>query len=142
MRVKIEGSGHELPHEALVPTLVGDLVGVLNNERESLSALERAAFALWRLNWIHPFAGGNGRTARAVTYLVLCIENGATLPGIPTMPALIFRHRTEYVKALRTADAAEKSGRSDISQMAALLEMVLSEQLNSALRKLATSSKA
>jgi fido (protein-threonine AMPylation protein) len=24
--------------------------------------VERAAYALWRLNWIHPFAGGNGRT--------------------------------------------------------------------------------
>jgi len=24
-----------------------------------------AAFALWNLNWIHPFIEGNGRTARA-----------------------------------------------------------------------------
>jgi fido (protein-threonine AMPylation protein) len=26
-----------------------------------------AAFALWNLNWIHPFIEGNGRTARAVS---------------------------------------------------------------------------
>ncbi|MGH7294224.1 MAG: Fic family protein, partial [Polyangiaceae bacterium] len=28
-------------------------------------AINAAAYALWRFNWIHPFAGGNGRTARA-----------------------------------------------------------------------------
>ncbi|MBL8221394.1 MAG: Fic family protein, partial [Bryobacterales bacterium] len=27
---------------------------------------------MWRLNWIHPFFGGNGRTARSASYLVLC----------------------------------------------------------------------
>jgi hypothetical protein len=29
---------------------------------------ELAAYGLWRLNWIHPFVEGNGRTARAVCY--------------------------------------------------------------------------
>lgn len=27
-----------------------------------------AAYALWKLNWIHPFVEGNGRTARAACY--------------------------------------------------------------------------
>jgi hypothetical protein len=33
---------------------------------------------------------GNGRKARALTYLLVCIDNKATLPGIPSMPALIY----------------------------------------------------
>ena len=27
-------------------------------------ALDTASFALWRINWVHPFKNGNGRTAR------------------------------------------------------------------------------
>ena len=30
-----------------------------------------AAYVLWRLNWIHPFIEGNGRTARATCYYLL-----------------------------------------------------------------------
>lgn len=139
MRVKIQGSSHELPHEALVPSLVCDLVEKLNAERSKRSALERAAYALWRVNWIHPFAGGNGRTARALSYLILCVDNGATLPGVPTIPVLIYQKRKDYVQALIAADAAEKAGRTDVSQMETLMHGALTEQLASALHKLATS---
>ena len=31
-----------------------------------------AAYVLWRICWIHPFDDGNGRTARAASYFVLC----------------------------------------------------------------------
>lgn len=140
MRVKIQGSAHKLPHEAFVPSLVRDLVEKLNVERlRGRSAVERAAYALWRVNWIHPFAGGNGRTARALSYLILCIDNGATLPGIPTIPVLIFQKRKEYVKALIAADKAEKKGSTDVSKMTTLMHDALTEQLESALHKLATS---
>jgi hypothetical protein len=39
------------------------------------------AYALWRLNWIHPFVEGNGRTARAACYYLLCMRQGRLLPG-------------------------------------------------------------
>src|SRR5262249_52810577 len=109
VHVEIPGSGHTLPHVALVPTLVRDLVDWLNRERGTRPTLERAAYMLWRFNWIHPFAGGNGRTARALTYLLVCIDNRATLPGIPSMPILIYKERDEYVQALRAADASERA---------------------------------
>ncbi len=35
-----------------------------------------AAYALWRLNWIHPFIEGNGRTARAACYYLICMKYG------------------------------------------------------------------
>ena len=40
-----------------------------------------AAYALWRLNWIHPFVEGNGRTARAACYYLICMKAGRLLPG-------------------------------------------------------------
>ena len=39
------------------------------------------AYALWRLNWIHPFVEGNGRTARAAGYYLMCMKQGRLLPG-------------------------------------------------------------
>ena len=32
------------------------------------------AYALWRMNWIHPFIEGNGRTARAACYYLMCLR--------------------------------------------------------------------
>jgi Fic family protein len=39
------------------------------------------AYALWRMNWIHPFVEGNGRTARAACYYLLCMRQGRILSG-------------------------------------------------------------
>ena len=52
-----------------------------------------AAFALWRLNWIHPFVEGNGRTARASCYYLLCLKNGQLLPGSRIVPERIRENR-------------------------------------------------
>jgi Fic family protein len=50
------------------------------NGHPDSSALERAAYAQWRFNWIHPFAGGNGRASRALTYLIVCMNEERMLP--------------------------------------------------------------
>lgn len=99
--VFIAKSPHRLPEAAFVPSLVRDAVDWINRQRGQRSALERAAFALWRFNWIHPFAGGNGRTSRALAYLVVCMDAGRMLPGVPSMPSLIYEHRDDYLLALQ-----------------------------------------
>jgi Fic family protein len=137
MHVRLGGSKHQLPHESRVPSLVVDRLGFVNAEGDGAgrSALERVAYALWRLNWIHAFAGGNGRTARAPAYLILCIENGATLPAVPTMPLLIAKRRDEYIACLVAADDADEAGKMDISKMTMFLREVLTQQLESAVSK-------
>lgn len=84
---------------------------------------------MWRVNWIHPFFGGNGRTARAVSYLVLCARLGFVLPGNPTVPELIVQDRAPYYEALRQADEADKQGRLDVSAMEELMDNLLARQL-------------
>lgn len=48
-------------------------------------ALDVAAYALWRITWIHPFRDGNGRTAFAFAYGCLCLKLGVLLPQAGTV---------------------------------------------------------
>lgn len=84
---------------------------------------------MWRLNWIHPFSDGNGRTSRITSYVVLSINIGCLLPGVTTIPDQIVENRGPYFKALEAADKAWVAGRIDVSQMEELLERLLATQL-------------
>lgn len=90
-----------------------------------------AAYLMWRLNWIHPFADGNGRTSRIVSYVVLSVRAGALLPGTPTIPDHIVDNRKPYFDALDAADLACRAGKLDVSQMEKLLAALLARQLAS-----------
>lgn len=89
-----------------------------------------AAYALWRLNWIHPFVEGNGRTARAACYYLLCLRHGQLLPGSKIVPELIRASRAPYYEALRAADIAWEAGHFDVSVLAGYLGELLKQQLS------------
>lgn len=89
-----------------------------------------AAYALWRLNWIHPFVEGNGRTARAACYYLLCLKHGALLPGSKIVPERIRENRQPYYKALESADIAWEHGQFNVSALAAYLSDLLVDQLS------------
>lgn len=127
--VAITNSDHIPPAHALVRSFVADALDWINSSHGSKAALERASYALWRFNWIHPFAGGNGRTSRALAYLIICGDQQAMLPGKPNMPTRIYDRRREYIKALRAADASDKAGEADFSEMIEFLEDVLMQQM-------------
>jgi Fic family protein len=84
---------------------------------------------MWRINWIHPFAGGNGRTSRATSYLALCVRLGYRLPGTVTIPEQIVAKRQPYYEALDAADAAWAGGMLDVSEMEKLIAGQLAVQL-------------
>jgi Fic family protein len=128
--VKIDGSKHKPPK----PDEVGGLVQGLcdrANESSDWDEVRTAAFVLWKLNWIHPFGGGNGRTSRAVTYLALCVRLGFPPPGQPAITEHIDRNRALYIEAPTDADDAWKSGILDVSRMESLLDNMLKRQLAS-----------
>lgn len=84
---------------------------------------------MWRLNWIHPFPDGNGRTSRAASYLVLCTSLGYLIPGHTTIPQRIAARKRPYWHALEAADEADARGTIDVSAMESLLEEFLEAQL-------------
>ena len=90
---------------------------------------ELAAYGLWRLNWIHPFIEGNGRTARAACYFLLCVRSGALLPGRRIVPERIRDSREDYEAALPAADRAWDAGHLDFTDMEAYLSRLLEAQL-------------
>jgi Fic family protein len=94
-----------------------------------------AAYVLWKLNWIHPFADGNGRTARAIAYVVLSIKLDSVLPGAPTIPEQIAGNKKPYYDALEAADKHLAGGEADVGDLEKMLDAMLSTQLLSAARE-------
>lgn len=127
--VAIKGSKHEPVVAHLVPELVEDMCDYVNDHWNDSTPIHLASYLMWRLNWIHPFADGNGRTSRITSYVVLSIRAGAILPGTPTIPDQIVDNRAPYFEALDAADAAFRNGTIDVSQMETLLAALLAKQL-------------
>ena len=123
---------HTPPAHYRVPALMEDFINLVNRMWEVSDEVVLAAFVLWRLNWVHPFINGNGRTARAACYFVLCLKAGRWLPGTTILPELIVRERVQYVAALQLVDNSLANGALDLSPLHALLAGLIAEQLNGA----------
>ena len=128
--VEIDKSSHVPPDAHLVPELVEDLCDYVNNNWNRKLAIHLSAYVLWRLNWIHPFDDGNGRTSRVVSYLVLLVKANNILAGSPTIPDLITHHRSDYFSALDEADDYWRKGTLNIVQAEQFLSGMLAKQLS------------
>jgi Fic family protein len=107
-----------------------DFVNVVNRNWEQTDAVVLATYVLWRLNNIHPFVNGNGRTARAACYFALCLKAEGWLPGETILPELIRRDRDEYCIHLQHAhDTFAATGVPDIGPLHAMVTRLLDEQL-------------
>jgi Fic family protein len=120
---------HQPPPAFEVPERVEELCDYVNDKWAEKSPIHLAAYVMWRLNWIHPFTDGNGRTSRAVSYLVLCLRLGYRLPGRRSIPDQIAEDKTPYYQALEAADVAWNEGRIDLTAMKNLLKAMLATQL-------------
>lgn len=122
---------HIPPEHYRVQALMDDFIDSVNRWWAEADPVVLASYVLWRLNFIHPFINGNGRTARAACYFVLCVKSGGLLPGHPILPELIKQHREEHIAALRAADESVAQGNAvDLSTLHALLSRLLNDQLN------------
>ncbi len=126
---------HSPPMWIHVQSHMDVFVNEINRNWENTDAIYLATYALWKMNWIHPFVNGNGRTARLTAYYILCMKANGFLPGTKQLPELLRRQRGEekdpYVKALQSADNSFASGKLDLSELHALMSSLIEEQLNS-----------
>lgn len=115
-----------------VQAWMDDFVNEVNIIWRETDPVILATFVLWRLNYIHPFINGNGRTARATCYFVLCASVGFLLPGTIILPELIRREREAYVIALQQVDLSYTKGALNLAPLHHLISQLLDEQLASA----------
>jgi Fic family protein len=127
--IVIHGSSHQPPPPDDVPRLVDEMCEYVEDNWSARSPVHLSSYVMWRLNWIHPWADGNGRTSRVVSYLVLCVRLGFRLPGAISIPERIAKDKFPYYDALDAADAAWRNGELDVSKMEALLDGHLAAQL-------------
>lgn len=123
---------HKPPHYEKAPDLMDKYFAFIHENWDVSHPPVIAAYALWRLNWIHPFVEGNGRTARAACYYILCVRAGSLLPGKRILPERIREDRTPYYAALRSADRAWHEGQLDVTELAEYLARMLEAQLTDA----------
>lgn len=127
---QVKVGNHMPPAHYRVEALMDDLVNVVNRNWEGTDSVTLAAYVLWRLNHIHPFINGNGRTARAASYFVLCVKSNGWLSGTTILPELISRDRPDYVEALQRVDESLTQGALDLNPLHQLLSRLIAEQLN------------
>lgn len=102
----------------------------INDRFHTASPITLCAYTMWRLNWIHPFDDGNGRTSRAVAYFVLGASVGYRLPGRVTIPELIAANKAPYYRALELIDdSARREDEPALTPMKELIEGYLAKQL-------------
>jgi Fic family protein len=141
--VTIIGSQHQPPHESMVADEIQIMCEYVNENWNTKTADHLAAYVLWKMNWIHPFADGNGRTARAVSYVVMSIKLDGLLPGTPTIPEQIAADKRPYYGGLEVADRVwSGTKRVDVSDLEAMLNAMLAKQLLSAIREAAGENDA
>lgn len=122
---------HIPPHFDNVPNLVDQLLSVVHENWDVVDhPTVLPAYVLWRLNWIHPFIEGNGRTARAACYYLICLRHGALLPGKKTVPERIREDRQPYYAALKEADQHWANGQFNVNALAEYLAGLLLAQLS------------
>ncbi|WP_375395138.1 Fic family protein [uncultured Sphingomonas sp.] len=121
---------HRPPHYREVGNLMDQFISVVHENWDVIDhPTWLPAYALWRMNWIHPFIEGNGRTARAACYYLICMKAGGLLPGRKIVPERIRENREPYYAALQAADRHWEDGDFDVSELAAYLEGLLKAQL-------------
>jgi hypothetical protein len=98
-------------------------------------ALDVAAYALWRITWIHPFRDGNGRTAFAFAYACLCLKLGALLPQTETVLDQMLADPAQCNGPLGAADTSVQgdAGRApDLTSLKHFYDQLLLRQIRAA----------
>ncbi len=122
---------HIPPHFSQVPHLMDQCLSVVHENWDAIeNPMVLPAYVLWRMNWIHPFVEGNGRTARAACYHLICMKYQGLIPGRKIVPERIREDRKPYCEALGSADRAWADGHFNVSDLTDYITELVKAQLS------------
>ncbi len=98
----VTGSSHTPPDAHEVPHKIREMFEWIRKQKNKMHIVELSAIVHHKIVGIHPFTGGNGRTARLVMNLLLLQE------GYP-MTVVLSNDRKKYYDALSKADSGDYS---------------------------------
>lgn len=104
--VTLTNKPHIFPTWAEVPALMREFCQFVGIEWDKRDMVWMSAFCLWRINWIHPFRNGNGRTARELSYLVLSVKFGGIIPKKNSIIEQIMAQKPLFEQILVGCDTA------------------------------------
>ena len=96
------------PPSVEVPYLINDFVSWLNSKETNIHSVLKSGIAHYALVAIHPFIEGNGRTARAISTLVLIVE-GYDIKGLFALEEYFDRNAQDYYLSLQKVSAQKGS---------------------------------
>ncbi len=98
-----EGVVYTPPSAEQVPRLMNDLLDFIQNS--DLHPLFKACIAHFYFVYVHPFTDGNGRTARALSYMML-LRSGYDFFRFFSVSGIIAEERNRYYKSMRNVEAS------------------------------------
>lgn len=131
----VEVGAHKPSDWSLVLDEMDVFLERLHSQWSHMDPIAAAGYSLWGVNHVHPFCDGNGRTARALMYFVLCKKLNRWLPGTTTVMELIRNDTHDQMCEImqRMHDAkAPGTMETDLSEINAFLNALVLKQISTA----------
>ena len=94
---------YEAPSYEKVQLMMNDLLKFINNDADGLHPVIKACILHMYFVYIHPFFDGNGRTARAVSYMYL-LQKGYAFFKFFSISSIIREQKSRYYKAIKDTE--------------------------------------
>ncbi len=94
---------YEAPAHQEVQGLMDKLIYFINNDEDGIHPVMKASIIHFYFVYIHPFFDGNGRTARALSFMFL-LKNGYSYFKFFSISSVLKDKRSKYYKALKDVE--------------------------------------
>ncbi len=94
---------YQAPSHLYVQSLMDELVGFINNDNDLLHPIIKACVIHFYFVYIHPFFDGNGRTARAISYMYL-LQKGYNFFKFFSISTVVQEEKRKYYKAIKDTE--------------------------------------
>lgn len=94
---------YDAPTHTKVQVMMNDLIAFINNDVDGLHPVIKACIIHVYFVYIHPFFDGNGRTARAISYMYL-LQRGYGFFKFFSISSIIREQKNKYYKAIKDTE--------------------------------------